>query len=109
MTTDNPTRAKFLPVPGMFEERHDRDLMPTTTSAFQPLLEAVQRLGASIDRVTERVETNHRADAKAESERRLDALREYLRRPIKASALQTEGYGHRSPLVSWAPDEGYSS
>jgi hypothetical protein len=103
MTTDSLTRAKFLPVT---VQRHDRDLMPTTrtTDAFRPLLEAVQRLGASIDRVTEQVEANHRADAKAESERRLNAIREYLQRPIKASALQTEGYGHRSRLATHAPD-----
>jgi len=113
MTTDNQKQAKFLPVT---VQRHDRDLvqgivpegtrMPVTrtTDAFQPLLEAVQSLGASVESLTERVEANHRAEAKAKSEKRLDAIREYLRRPIKASALQTEGYGHRSRVVTHTPD-----
>jgi hypothetical protein len=122
MTTDNPKRAKFLPVPAKPEQRCDVWLTPVedtrmparftrstrTTDAFRPVLEAIQRLGASIDRVTEQVEANHRADAKAESDKRLDSIREYLQRPIKASALQTEGYGHRSRFVTHAPD-GWNS
>jgi hypothetical protein len=76
MTTNSPTRAKFLPVPDKPEERRDVreqrcdvDLIPIedtrmparftrsirTVDALQPVLEAIQRLGASIDRVTEQV------------------------------------------------------
>jgi hypothetical protein len=98
----------------VLEQRCDVDLIPIedtrmaarftpTTDAFRPVLEAIQRLGASIESLTERVQANHRAEAEAESDKRLDAIREYLQRPIKASALQTKGYGHRSRLVTHAP------
>jgi hypothetical protein len=107
MTTDNPKRAKFLPAP---VQRHDRDLMPITrtTDALQPLLEAIQILGESIDRATEQVEANHRAEAEAKSERRLDAIREYLQRPIRADMLQTDGCRHPWRLRSTFRDESYS-
>jgi hypothetical protein len=129
MTTDSPTRAKFLPVPDKPEERRDVreqrcdvDLIPIedtrmaarftpttrTTDAFRPLLEAVQRLGASIDRVTEQVEANHRAEAEAKSDKRLAALREYLRRPLRADMLQTDGCRRPWRLRSTFRDESYS-
>ncbi|MBW1906953.1 MAG: hypothetical protein JRJ24_16955 [Deltaproteobacteria bacterium] len=41
-----------------------------TTDAFQPLLEGVQKLEASLDRATKRIEDARRAKA----EKRLDAL-----------------------------------
>jgi hypothetical protein len=86
MTTDNPKQAKFLPVT---VQRHDRDLMPITrtTDALQPVLEAMQSLGASVESLTERI----RADQRAKSEDRLGAIREHLRQPITASMLQTDG------------------
>ncbi len=115
MTTDNPKQAKFLPAPGMFEERRDvdasyprADRRAKLGKAFQPLLEAVQRLDADIVRLTEQVEDARRAKTEAESEKRLDAIREHLQRPIKARMLQTEGYGHRSRFISWGPEEGYN-
>jgi hypothetical protein len=105
--------------------RHDRDLArgivpegtrmaarftrtTRTSDAFRPVLEAIQTLGASIDRVTEQVEANHRADAEAESDKRLDAIREYFRRPIRADMLQTDGCRHPWRLRSTFRDESYS-
>jgi hypothetical protein len=98
--------------------RHDRDLArgivpegtrmagSRTTDALQPVLEAIQILGAFIDRVADRVEANHRAEAK--SEKRLAALREYLQRPITADMLQTDGCRRPWRLRSTFRDESYS-
>jgi hypothetical protein len=108
---DNPKQAKFLPVP---VQRRDRDLRDgivpegtrmRVTDAVRPLLEGVRRLGASLDRLTELVEAKRRAKAEAESERRLDAIRAYLQRPIKAGLLQTDGRRRPWRLKSTVRDE----
>jgi hypothetical protein len=78
------------------------------SDAIRPVLEAIQRLGASIDRVTEQVEANHRAEAEAKSEKRLAAIREYLQRPIRADMLQTDGCRRPWRLRSTFRDESYS-
>jgi hypothetical protein len=79
-----------------------------TTDAIRPVLEAIASLGASVESLAARIRADQRAKSEAESDKRLDAIREFLQRPIKASALQTEGYGHRSRFVTHAPD-GWNS
>jgi hypothetical protein len=94
--------------------RHDRDALEcipsehTTTDAVRPMLAAVRRLGASIDALTELVKAKQRAKAEAKSDKRLAAIREYLQRPIKASALQTDGCRRPWRLRSTFRDESYS-
>jgi hypothetical protein len=89
----------------VLEQRCDVDLIPVedtrmparftrstrTTDAVQPLLDAVESLGASVVSLTERIRADQRAKSEAESERRLKAIREHLQRPITAGMFQTDG------------------
>jgi predicted lipoprotein len=105
------TRESDTPV-----QRFDRDLIPIedtrmparfkrstrTVDALQPVLEAIQRLGATIDALTELVQANHRAEAEAVELKHAEARHRELQRMVdEAGARVMRGEVRHPPSAAF--------